>query len=175
VAVPGAALKIAADDANVRGEYFQAFGLYLASYTEAAISAATAGGFAVAAGGVRMVGAAARASSSGARVLPFPTSATRFFARDEAVAHFASHGSSIQRALGAKTYNLHNYLEDANHVVQNGTYVPELHGFVQFIGASGRGNYAFVGLNRSTGNITTFHIKGVEELSVKAPSLGLVP
>lgn len=60
-------------------------------------------------------------------------------------------------------------------MVQNGTYVPEMHGFVQFMGASGRANYAFVGLNRSTGNITTFHIKSVEELSRRAPSVGLVP
>ena len=33
--------------------------------------------------------------------------------------------------------------------------------------------YGFVGLDRATNNITTFHIKTVKELTKKAPSLGL--
>ena len=31
--------------------------------------------------------------------------------------------------------------------------------------------YGFVGLDRTTGNITTFHIKNVSELIKKAPSI----
>lgn len=33
-------------------------------------------------------------------------------------------------------------------------------------------NYGFVGLDRNTNNITTFHIKKVNELIKKAPDLG---
>lgn len=32
--------------------------------------------------------------------------------------------------------------------------------------------YGFVGFDRATGDITTFHIKNVSELMKKAPSLG---
>lgn len=33
--------------------------------------------------------------------------------------------------------------------------------------------YGFVGLDRASGDITTFHIKSVSELINRAPSLGL--
>jgi len=33
--------------------------------------------------------------------------------------------------------------------------------------------FGFVGLDRATGEITTFHIKNISELIKKAPSLGL--
>ena len=97
------------------------------------------------------------------------------FKGDEAVIHFERHGKQIMNALGKNEYNLKNYIEDANHVIQTGTYVPELNGYVQLIGGKGSAKYAFVGLDRLTGNITTFHIKTVGELAKKAPSLGLIP
>lgn len=49
------------------------------------------------------------------------------------------------------------------------TYAPELNGYVSFM--SGK-KYGFVGLDRTTGDITTFHIKNIFELIKKAPSLG---
>ena len=76
-------------------------------------------------------------------------------------------------ALGNNSYNLSNYLNDANHVIRNGTYVPEMNGYVRLIGGQGSAKYGFVGLNRNTGYITTFHIKTAKELSKKAPSLGI--
>ncbi|WP_235988999.1 hypothetical protein [Aquibacillus kalidii] len=75
--------------------------------------------------------------------------------------------------MGKNQYNLKNYLEDANHVIRNGQYVPELNGHVKLIGGKGSAKYGFVGLDRNTGNITTFHIKTAKELSKKAPSLGI--
>ena len=60
-------------------------------------------------------------------------------------------------------------MQDANYIIENGTYVPELNGFIEFMQGK---KYGFVGLNRETGNITTFHIKTVTELIKKAPSLG---
>lgn len=65
-----------------------------------------------------------------------------------------------------------NYLDDANHVINNGTYVPEMNGYVKLVGGEGSAKYAFVGLDRATGEITTFHLKTVSELMKKAPSLG---
>ncbi|MGL5515138.1 MAG: hypothetical protein ACRDBM_18155 [Sporomusa sp.] len=97
------------------------------------------------------------------------------FKGDEAVNHFEKHSKEIMNALGKNEYNLKNYVEDANHVIQTGTYVPELNGYVQLIGGTGSAKYAFVGLDRLTENITTFHIKTVGELAKKAPSLGLIP
>lgn len=77
-------------------------------------------------------------------------------------------------AFGKDAYNLKDYVSDANHVINNGTYVKELNGYVQLIGGKGSSKYGFVGLDRATGNITTFHIKTASELAKKAPSLGVV-
>lgn len=45
----------------------------------------------------------------------------------------------------------------------------ELNGYVSFM--SGK-KYGFVGIDRTTQNITTFHIKNIYEMIKKAPSLG---
>jgi len=95
------------------------------------------------------------------------------FIGNEAVKHYDKHGGEIMRALNRNSYNLKDYINDANHVIANGQFSPELNGFVKLIGGSGTAKYAFVGLNRSGNNITTFHIKTVSELSRKAPSLGI--
>lgn len=95
------------------------------------------------------------------------------FGGDEAVVHFGNHGNSVMSALGKKSYNLANYIDDANHVIRNGTFMTEMNGYVRLIGGQGSAKYGFVGLYRATGNITTFHIKTAKELSKKAPSLGI--
>ena len=102
-----------------------------------------------------------------------PKGVTRYFNGDEAIQHFNRHGSELSDALSRSSYNLKNHLDDANHVINNGTFVPELNGFVRLIGGKGNAKYAFVGMERGTNRITTFHIKTVKELIKKAPSLGL--
>ncbi|WP_214055440.1 RHS repeat domain-containing protein, partial [Photorhabdus caribbeanensis] len=97
----------------------------------------------------------------------------RIFKGDEAVKHFEKHGSEMMQALNRKSYNLKDYINDANHVIEHGKYVPEMNGYAKFIGGQGSAKYAFVGLDRKTGHITTLHVKSVSELSRKAPSLGL--
>ena len=84
--------------------------------------------------------------------------------------HYGKHGQEIADVLGDSNYSIDKYLDDANYIIHNGTYVPELNGFVHFI--SGK-KYGFVGLDRTTRNITTFHIKTIFELIKKAPSLGI--
>src|SRR5690606_23304837 len=100
------------------------------------------------------------------------SSKTRFFKGDEAVQHFSKHSSELMQAFGRSSYNLKNYLGDANHIINNGIFVPEMNGYVRLIGGKGSAKYGFVGLDRATGKITTFHVKSVSELARKAPSLG---
>ena len=99
----------------------------------------------------------------------------RRFGGDQAAQHFAKHSGEIAQTLGRKSYNLANYLDDANHVIRNGEWVPEMNGYVRLVGGEGSAKAAFVGVNRTSGNITTFHIKSVQELSRRAPSLGWSP
>ena len=84
--------------------------------------------------------------------------------------HYRKHGQEIADVLLESNYSIDKYLDDANYIINNGTYVPELNGYVSFM--SGK-KYGFVGLDRTTGDITTFHVKNVSELIKKAPSLGL--
>jgi len=98
----------------------------------------------------------------------------RNFRGDEAIRHFDKHGGEIMGILGRNNYNLKDYISDANHVIARGQFTPELNGFVKLIGGQGSAKYAFVGLDRTGRNITTFHIKTASELSRKAPSLGIV-
>ena len=106
-------------------------------------------------------------------LLNAPKGVVRAFNGDEAARHFAEHGDELAGALGKRNYNLADYLDDANHDINNGTFVPELNGYVRLIGGEGSAKFAFVGLERGPNAITTFHIKTVKELIKKAPSLGL--
>lgn len=83
--------------------------------------------------------------------------------------HYGKHGQEIADVLGDSNYSIDKYLDDANYIIKNGTFTPELNGYVSFM--SGK-KYGFVGLDRTTGDITTFHIKNISELIKKAPGLG---
>ena len=87
-----------------------------------------------------------------------------FSSDDNLMSHFKKHGNQIAKVLEKENYTVKNYLEDANYIIKNGEYVKELNGYLKFM--SGK-KYGFVGLDRTTGNITTFHIKSVQELSKK--------
>ena len=56
------------------------------------------------------------------------------FSGDEALNHFNKHGEGIGRVLGKEKYNLQDYLDDANHVIQSGRFVPECNAYVKLIG-----------------------------------------
>jgi hypothetical protein len=110
-------------------------------------------------------------NASTAEKLTAPKPLSLKFNGDQAVSHFDKHGKSVMDALGKTSYNLKNYLDDANFVIKNGTYVPELNGYVRLIGGHGSAKFGFVGLNRANSSITTFHIKTVGELTKKIPTL----
>ena len=85
-------------------------------------------------------------------------------------AHYQKHGKEIAGLLGEKNYTMEQYVKDARHVVQNGTYIPESNAYIRLIDGTGKhAKFAFVGLDRMTGEITTFHIKDVPALMQKAP------
>ena len=78
------------------------------------------------------------------------------------------------QVLGRTSYSIKDYIEDANHVIKTGRWVPEMNGYVKIVGGSGKSTKAaFVGVRRDNTNVvTTFHIKSVKEISKKSPSLG---
>lgn len=81
--------------------------------------------------------------------------------------HFEKHSSQVALALGKKLYNLEDYLSDAIYIIKNGSYIPELNGYIKLIGAKvgtkANSNFGFVGLD-DFGNITSFHIKSRKDL-----------
>lgn len=83
------------------------------------------------------------------------------FTGDEAVEHFGRHADQIMKMTGKKSYNLAQYLDDANWIVENGHYVKELNAYVHFMGHSRKGKalIGVEGLKNGGKNISTFHIK----------------
>ena len=54
-------------------------------------------------------------------------------AYDGANSHFHKHAKEIMDTLGKKSYNLKEYIDDANYIIKNGQYTPELNGYVKFM------------------------------------------
>src|SRR5690606_10044790 len=54
----------------------------------------------------------------------------RSFKPGEDLVHFEKHGPEIAKTLGYENYSLTQYVADANTVVKNGTFVPELNAYV---------------------------------------------
>ena len=79
--------------------------------------------------------------------------------------HFEKHSSEFEGMF--KTSD--EYLKGANYVIENGTYVPEMNGYIRFFGAEGKVNYAFVGMTSDGSAITTFGLRSAQELAKKIP------
>ena len=75
--------------------------------------------------------------------------------------HYTKHGSEF----GDMFKNPQEYLDGANYVIKNGTYDPNMNGYLRFFGANGRSNYSFVGLTKDGLNITTFSLRSVSTLT----------
>jgi RHS repeat-associated protein len=91
------------------------------------------------------------------------------FGGDEAVIHFGKHASQIMKVTGKSAYNLKNYVDDANWIIQNGTYCPKLRGYYYYMGNSSKGEslFGFVGMKNGGTTISTFHIKTATQLGLK--------
>ena len=81
--------------------------------------------------------------------------------------HFAKHGGEFEGMYG----NASEYLNGANYVINNGTYVPKMNGYIKFFGSNGGANYAFVGMTHNLNYITTFSIRSVSTLIGAVPWL----
>jgi hypothetical protein len=95
-----------------------------------------------------------------------------FTSAEKSIEHFVKHSNEVRQALGKDVYTFGEYMADANHVIKTGTFIPERNAFVKIIGGEGSAKAAFVGVEKGTEAITTFHIKTVKEISKIAPSLG---
>jgi RHS repeat-associated protein len=103
---------------------------------------------------------------------PPPPIADRKFKPGEDTRHFEKHGEEIGQSLGDDKYTLEQYVADANSVIRNGTFAPELNAFVAIPGGVGSAKGLLVGVDRVTGEITTMHLKPISFFETKAPSLG---
>lgn len=84
------------------------------------------------------------------------TRGKRAFKEGELEEHYEKHGQGLKNALGRDKYTKEDYLDDANHTIEKGKYVPEINAYVKLVGGKGQAKYAVAGLDRNTGNLTTF-------------------
>ena len=91
------------------------------------------------------------------------------FGGDEAVVHFGRHADQIMKVTGKSAYNLRNYVDDANWIIQNGTYSSKLNGYYHYMGNAAKGEslFGFVGMKNGGSTISTFHIKTATQLGLK--------
>ena len=66
--------------------------------------------------------------------------------------------------------NAKQYAKGAKYVIKTGKYVPEMNGYIRFIGTQGRANYAFVGM-KNGGRISTYGVRSVASLIAKGVSM----
>ncbi|MDQ8775218.1 RHS repeat-associated core domain-containing protein [Streptococcus ruminantium] len=109
------------------------------------------------------------------------SSSQKTFKPGELENHYNKHGQQVANALNRSTYTIEQYLDDANYVIQTGEYSSKNNAYYKYIGFSKDGNgqgstkYAVVGLDRVTGEITTYHIKNVKKMYKWDSSLGIKP
>jgi len=114
---------------------------------------------------------AAKSDFFGERDVVAAKGGTQFlkFGGDEAVEHFGKHADQIMKVTGQSAYNLKNYVNDANWIIQNGTYSSKLNGYYSFManGSKGQSLFGFVGMKNGGSTISTFHIKSAAQLGLK--------
>lgn len=81
--------------------------------------------------------------------------------------HFGKHGNEFDGLYSTAK----EYAEGAKYVTKNGTYIPEMNGYIKFFGSGGKANYAFVGLTRNGLRVTAYEIRGIADLARKIPWL----
>ena len=108
-------------------------------------------------------------------------STQKVFKPGELERHYSKHGQQVASALNESNYTMEQYLKDANYVIQTGEYSSKNNAYYKYVGFSKSGNrkgrtkYAVVGLDKDTGEITTYHIKDIESMHAWDSSLGITP
>ena len=105
------------------------------------------------------IGAAVGGSIAGAKFGTFSSKA-------KLAEHYAKHGSEFRGMYS----NAKQYAKGAKYVIKTGKYIPEMNGYIRFIGTQGRANYAFVGM-KSGGRISTYGVRSVASLIAKGVSM----
>lgn len=90
-----------------------------------------------------------------------------FISKSSLTSHFGKHGNEFDGLYSTAK----EYAEGAKYVIKNGTYIPEMNGYIKFFGSGGTANYAFVGLTRNGLRVTTYGIRGIADLARKIPWL----
>lgn len=86
--------------------------------------------------------------------------------------HFNRHSKSIMKLTGRNIYNYKQYISEANHIIKNGTFLPQKNAYVKFMSTyGGKARFGYVGLDRATGSITTYHTKSLSDLVRIAPDV----
>ncbi|WP_159245401.1 RHS repeat-associated core domain-containing protein [Tenacibaculum maritimum] len=97
----------------------------------------------------------------------------KFFKSENlAIDHFNKHSKSIMKLTGRNIYNYKQYISEANHIIKNGTFLPQKNAYVKFMsGYGGKARFGYVGLDRATGSITTYHTKSLSDIVRIAPDI----
>lgn len=69
----------------------------------------------------------------------------RAFKAGQDAIHFGKHGAEIAKQLGTKNYSAAQYVDDANWVIQNGKFAPEINAYVSVAGGQGSAKGLMVG------------------------------
>ena len=160
-----------ADKAMKNRNYFLAVGLYIYAYLEINAIAVT-----LASLGVETMTVESQVSNEFTEGCVADATATAetitytFKTPELLEQHFAKHGPAIQNLLGLDSYTIDNYLSDANYIIQQNWYSVERNAYVDWLTGN---KFGFVGMDRATGNITTFSIKDAKWLFKNTPSLGI--
>ncbi len=93
------------------------------------------------------------------------------FTPAEAVLHFNKHAHKFKALFGRVTYDLADYLVDANRLMKSGRYVEEVNGYVQPIKGAIPAQVEFLGLDATKLRITTFHPKDLADFYERVPRL----
>jgi hypothetical protein len=94
------------------------------------------------------------------------------FKAGQAEIHFQKHLQEFEKVFDFKNYTIEDYVKDANLVIKDGTYSSDLNAYVAVAGGKGSAKAIIAGLDRSTNEITTLHLKPVSDLQKIAPNLG---
>ena len=80
---------------------------------------------------------------------PLIPTVERAFKKGEDIRHFDKHGTEISQTLGIQNYNVGQYVSDANSVILNGVFTPELNAYVSIPGGTGGAKGLMAGVDRA--------------------------
>jgi RHS repeat-associated protein len=104
--------------------------------------------------------------------LPFANArpSYHFKSYEHVVGHWNDHGARVGQAKGAKIYTMEQYAKDAMTLTKKGIYLKSKNAYWLPIGkdpSTGLPLFEYVGIDRATNEITTYHIKPLTKMLEK--------